>query len=402
MMRILMISWEFPPNVIGGIGRHVAELTPELGGLATDDGPITIDVLTLNYTGGAHEEQVTPYVRVHRIDMPPMDPRDLYNSVIANNTAFIEKANALWQQQPYDLIHIHDWLTGMAGILLKHRWKTPLIATIHATERGRHQGFVPSNTSAQIDQLEWRICFEAWRIIVCSDYMRQELHNYFGTPFDKQEIIVNGIQINERQLASPEKLHALRQQYATNGERLLFFVGRVSHEKGLHLLMRAMPRILADHPQTRLLVAGRNGSKMWPLAYELNVEKAVNFLDYISDEQRDSLYQIVEAAIFPSLYEPFGIVALEAMALDCNVIASDVGGLGEVVKHEENGLTVLPNDPLSIVWAVNRLLTDPDAAQLRRERALEEVHTYYQWENIARDTAKLYQRVADERKHIEW
>ena len=90
-----------------------------------------------------------------------------------------------------------------------------------------------------------------------------------------------------------------------------------------------------------------------------------------------------DAAISPSLYEPFGIVALEAMALDCNVIASDVGGLGEVVQHERNGLTVLPNDAASIAWAVDRLLTDPAAAAARRAEAQREVDTLYNWHTIA-------------------
>lgn len=401
-MRILMLSWEFPPNSVGGIGRHVVELTPFLAGLPAADGPIQIDILTPGYAGGASVEAITPHLTVHRIEMPPMDVRDLYNSVIANNRCFVEAAVELSMAADYDLIHIHDWLTGMAGIVLKHRWKRPLIATIHATERGRHQGYVPSNTSAQIDQLDWKICFEAWRVIVCSQYMRHELNGFFGTPFDKIEVIRNGIHAPDRAGFPPALLAELRNRYATNGEKLLFFVGRITHEKGLQVLLRAMPRILADHPMTRLLVAGKNANKMWPLAYELNVERAVEFLDYISDYQRDAIYQIVDAAVFPSLYEPFGLVALEAMALDCNVIASDVGGLGEVVKHLENGLTVLPNDPQSIVWAVNQLFSDPAAAQIRRARGLEAVQTIYRWEKVAAQTAQLYQTILDERNTVEW
>jgi glycogen(starch) synthase len=401
-MRILMISWEFPPNSVGGIGRHVAELTPVLAGQAATDGPVYIDLLTPHYAGGAAVEQVTPYLTVYRIEMPPMDVRDLYNSVIANNNCFIEAASELAHDHRYDLIHSHEWLTGMAGIALKHRWKTPLIATIHATERGRHQGYIPSNTSAQIDQLEWKICYEAWRVIVCSHYMRQELNNFFGTPDDKLAVIINGINAAHYANCPPATLAELRRQYAGNGEKLLFFVGRVTHEKGLQVLIRAMPRMLTNHPDTRLLVAGKNGNKMWPLAYELNVERKVDFLGYVSDELRDCIYQIADGAIFPSLYEPFGLVALEAMALGCNVIASDVGGLREVVKHLQNGLTVYPDDPQSIVWAVNQLFADPGAAETRRTRALEEIQTIYRWENVAAQTAQLYQAVIQERRQVAW
>jgi glycogen(starch) synthase len=400
-MRILMISWEFPPHLVGGIGRHVAELAPVLAGLPMADGPLQIDLITPRYGGGEAVEHLSPHLTVYRVETPPMDVRDLYNSVIANNSVFVEEAVRLAVDRHYDLIHIHEWQTGMAGLILKHRWKTPLLATVHATERGRHQGHIPSQTSYQIDQLEWRICYESWRVIVCSQYMRQELHNFFGAPFDKLEVIFNGIHANPAS-CSPAELNALRQQYRPNGERLIFYVGRVVHEKGLHVLVRALPRILADYPNTRLLVAGKNGTKMWPLAYELNVEKAVEFLGFISDQQRDCLYQIVDAAIFPSLYEPFGIVALEAMALGCNVIASDVGGLGEVVKHLENGLTVFPNDPLSIAWAVDQLFTNPQAASLRRATALREIQTVYRWETIAQQTAQLYQTIVDERKGVDW
>jgi glycogen(starch) synthase len=400
-MRVLMISWEFPPHVVGGIGRHVAELSPALAGLATAYGPVQIDVITPRNDGGAPVEQVAPGLTVYRVEMPPMDVRDLYNDVIANNSCFVETAMALYEQRPYDLIHIHEWQTGMAGITLKHRWKTPLLATVHATERGRHQGYLPSSTSEQIDQLEWRICFDAWRVIVCSQFMRQELNQYFGAPLDKLDVIFNGIQSHHALHSSSEQA-AVRRQFARPDEKLLFFIGRITHEKGLQVLLRAMPRILADHPDLRLLVAGKNCNKMWPLAYELNVERAVDFLGFISDAERDNIYQVADGAVFPSLYEPFGIVALEAMAMDCNVIASDVGGLGEVVKHLDNGLTVLPNDPLSIVWAVNQLFADPQAAVARRRRALDEIRTIYRWDELARQTALLYEQIVRQRAQVDW
>lgn len=401
-MRILVISWEYPPHVVGGIGKHVAQLLPALGGHLLDDGPLQIDVITPRYAGGEAEEQVHAGVTVYRIDMPAMDVRDLYNSVIASNAYFVEEANRLAQQHAYQLIHIHDWLTGMAGIVLKHQWKVPLLVTMHATERGRHQGHIPSNTSRQIDEMDWRICYEAWQVIVCSQYMRSELQNFFKVPDDKIRVIVNGVSVGSEAACSPTELNHLRRQYAPNGEKLLFFVGRVTFEKGLQVLIQAMPRILGDHPETRLLVVGKNGVKMWPLAHELNVDQSIEFLGYATDHVRDCLYQIVDAAIFPSLYEPFGIVALEAMLLGCNVIVSEVGGLREVVKHMENGLTVYPNDPASIAWAVNQLFADPVGAQRRRLHALEDAHTIYRWEKVAEQTARLYQEIVQARAQLAW
>ncbi|MDQ3250491.1 MAG: glycosyltransferase family 4 protein [Chloroflexota bacterium] len=401
-MRILLLSWEFPPYVVGGMGKHVAELVPALGKIGDENGLLQIDVLTTNHAGGEAVEQFAPNVTVHRVDMPPVDARDLYNSVIANNSTLIDYAASLIDHKPYDLIHLHDWLVGEAGIALKQRWKIPLLATIHATERGRHQGYISSHTSAQIDHLEWRICFEAWRLIVCSQFMRGEVHYYFGAPYDKVDTVANGLETANLSTQATSAAQALRRHYAPNGEKLLFFVGRMVHEKGLHVLLQAMPGILAQHFATRLLVAGKNSNKLLPLARDLGVEQVVDFLGYVSDAERDSIYQIADAAIFPSLYEPFGVVALEAMAQNCNVIVSHVGGLSEVVEHGVNGLTVYPNDPQSIGWAVNQLFTDPDAAAQRRRYAREKTLPLYTWEKIAAQTAQVYAAIAGARARIDW
>ena len=401
-MRILELTWEYPPYVVGGMGKHVAGLVPALRGLQGRYGPLQMDVLTTCYAGGPNVEQLDENITIHRLETAPFDPIDLYNTVIEANQDFVRYAQRLAQTYEYDAIHIHDWLTGVAGVTLKYDYKLPLITTIHATERGRHQGHLPSATSSQIDRLEWQICHEAWRVVVCSHFMTTELNAYFGTPLDKVVVIPNGIDATQLYYCPPLERARLRDKYAPNDERLLFFVGRVVYEKGLHVLLRAMPTILHDAPQTRLLVAGKNSRHLWPLAAELGVDHAVRFLDFVTDEERDWLYQVVDAAIFPSLYEPFGIVALEAMALGCNVITSNVGGLGEVVKHLNNGLTVYPNDPDSIAWAVRTLFNDPIAAATRRARALQQVDQLFNWRTIAEQTATLFATVVAERKMTVW
>ena len=401
-MRILMLSWEFPPYVVGGLGKHVTDLAPVLAGQMTTLGPLAIDLFTPRNNGGEAVERVSEFLTVHRVDTPPLDPQDHYNSVISSNHFLVDAAAPLADAQPYDLIHVHDWLVTKAGVALKDRWKTPLITTMHATERGRHRGHTPGETSYQIDRTEWLGCYEAWRVIACSQFMRRELQEYFHLPADKVVVIPNGISVPDEFYCPIQEVNELRGQYAPNNEHLLLFVGRIVHEKGLHVLVRAMPRILADFPNTRLLVAGKNGSSLWSLAYELNVDGAITFLDYVSDRERDCLYRIADAAIFPSLYEPFGIVALEAMAAGCNVIASSVGGLGEVVRHLHNGLTVLPDNPMSIVWAVSQVFAQPDAAARRRAAALNEIRSVYNWQRVAEQTAALYELVIAERRNTDW
>jgi glycosyltransferase involved in cell wall biosynthesis len=401
-MRILVLAWEYPPYLVGGLGKHVAGLIPALAELHQRQGDLRVDVLTTRYAGGAPVERIDDQVTIHRLESALFDASNMYNTVIDNNHRFVDYANEIAGDEPFDLVHVHDWLLGVAGVRLKYEHKIPLLVTIHATERGRHQGHVTNYNSSRIDGLEAQICHEAWRVIVCSNFMTTELHTYFGTPYDKMVVIPNGIDQDQLYICSPEKQQELRAQYAPNGENLLFFVGRIAHEKGLHVLLRAMPGILHAYPHTRLLVAGRNSRHLYPLATELRIDDAVYFLDYITDQQRDWLYQVVDAAIFPSLYEPFGIVALEAMALDCNVIASDVGGLGEVVRHEVNGLTVYPDDPLSIIWAVRRLLSDSAAASVRRLQAHAQVGQQYSWNTIAQQTVILYHSVIAERAVTYW
>ena len=401
-MRVLVLTWEYPPYVVGGMGKHVAGLAPALGGIPSSLGPCHVDSVTPRYAGGKPVAAINEYVTIHRVDVPPLDPQDLYNSVISSNDTLVSYVNELALQHPFDLIHTHDWLPGVAGVQLKMAYKKPLVVTMHATERGRHQGHLPNGISSAIDALEWRLCYEAWRVIVCSRFMSAELHSFFGTPQDKIVVIPNGVEPSSLYQVGPELRASLRRHYAPDGERLLFFVGRIVHEKGLHVLIRAMPTILREFPETRLLVAGRNSRHMMPLTWELGVQEQVRFLDFITDQQRDTLYQAVDAAVFPSLYEPFGIVALEAMALDCNVIASDVGGLGEVVQHTINGLTVYPNDPASIAWAVRELFRDPEAAAQRRVKALRQVQELYNWQAIARQTASLFEHIVIERQHVVW
>ncbi|MBP7961106.1 MAG: glycosyltransferase family 4 protein [Caldilineaceae bacterium] len=405
-MRALIISWEFPPYVVGGMGKHVAELVPAMGQIPVGDEPWQIDVLTTGYGGGAGVETLDSpaghKITIYRVDLPPIFPTDIFNSVVGNNSALIAKGRELGRAHAYDVIHVHDWLTTEAGVILKNEWKTPLVVTIHATERGRMQGYLPSEMSGLIDRQEWRACFESWRIIVCSGHMAGELQRFFGIPLDKSIVIPNGVDPAPLQGCPAEQTQAARLRHAPNGERLLFFVGRITPEKGLYVLLDAMPQILAAYPNTRLLVAGKASEQLRPNVEQLGIADQVELLGFISDEERNCLYQSVDAAIFPSLYEPFGIVALEAMAAGCNVIASEVGGLGEVVQHLHNGLTVLPGQPESIAWAVNELFQNPRSAERWRKEAARQVEMLYNWHDIAEQTLELYQSIVEERQDVDW
>ena len=404
-MRILLISWEYPPNVIGGLGKHVTELIDayqELLDKDNIDASFKVDVLSTRNAGGPAKEVVSPQITIYRVDSPPSATSSQYNDVLATNSSLVNRARILQRQRKYDLIHGHDWLTASASITLKHEWKVPLLTTIHATERGRQQGHLRSEMSHRINELEGQACYESWRIIACSDFMRHELHTFFDVPYDKISVIPNGINFSLLHRCHAETAHAYRRRYSNDGEKLLFFVGRITYEKGLQVLINAMPIILSKYPKTRLLVAGKNSEQMWAMAQEMRLGHAVTILGYISDQKRDYLYQSVDAAVFPSLYEPFGIVALEAMALGCNVIASSIGGLKEVIQHKQNGLTIYPNDPSSIAWAVDNLFSHPNEAKRQRQYATQQAQNLYSWRDIATQTLNNYQEIINERDLIDW
>lgn len=387
------------------MGKHVAELVEAYQDLIKSgnvEEDFAVDVLCTRNDGGLTQEEFGPNVTVYRVDSPPSVSADPYQDVMAANSSLINRARVLSRRHKYDLIHNHDWLTASASMALKHEWKTPLLTTIHATERGRHQGHLASEVSKRIDALEGQACYESWRVIACSGYMREELADFFGVPHDKMEVIPNGVNVRGLYRCHAETAESYRLRYSNDGERLLFYVGRITYEKGIQVLINAMPIILSKYPKTRLLVAGKNSEQMWSMAQEMRLGHAVTLLGFISDQQRDYLYQCVDAAVFPSLYEPFGIVALEAMALGCNVIASGIGGLAEIVQHKQNGLTIYPNDPDSIAWAVDNLFAHPHEAQQQRVVAEQQARSIYSWKSIATRTISVYREIVDERRGVDW
>jgi glycosyltransferase involved in cell wall biosynthesis len=398
-MRILMFSWEFPPHVVGGLGKHVAELLPPLGELPGMD----LHLVTPRWGGGEPLERVGR-ATVHRVDAPPIEG-DFYTGAWQTNLRLEEYAQRLWEEVgPFDLIHIHDWLVAFVGATVKRNYNVPLLSTIHATERGRGRGHLGSDQSRAIHQVEWWLTYESWRVIACSEYMAGEISNYFQCPRDKIDVIPNGVETTRFDLLEGRDLTRFRNMYALPFEDIVFTVGRVVYEKGLYVLLRAMPLILAQQSSVKVVVAGKGPEldALRSLAWDLDVGEKVLFTGFISDEDRDRLFKIVDCAVFPSLYEPFGIVALEAMAAKCPVVVSEVGGLQDVVQHAETGITVYPDDAGSLAWGILHTLQRPKWSAARVENAYRVVREEYNWERIARLTADVYRRVIAEGAVADW
>ncbi len=398
-MRILMISWEYPPYVVGGLGKHTAELLPALAALPGID----VDLLTPRL-GGAEPIGKVGRSTVHRAELRLKDEA-FFTSVLGANRVLEDYTRRLWARSgPFDLIHVHDWLTAPAGMALKREKKVPLLSTIHATERGRGRGQLASEQARSIDQIEWALTFESWRVIACSDYMADEVSDYFRCPRDKVDIIPNGVETARFDRLSDRDLAHFRSAFASPSESIVFSVGRIVAEKGLHVLLRALPLVLAEQPSARLVIAGRGPElgSLRSLAQSLGVGEKTILTGFITDRDRDRLFKVADCAVFPSLYEPFGIVALEAMAAKCPVVVSDVGGLRDVVQHGETGLKVQPDDPASLAGGIVSTLQHRELATKRVAKAYRVVQEEYNWDRIARLTANVYRKVIAERAITDW
>ena len=394
-MNILMLSWEYAPNIIGGLGKHVTELTEAMGGGCHGGDGFDVHVLTPAAAGAPAREDRSDRLHIHRVHLHPPEEGDFFDRNVASNAQLAHAARELAAEFDFDLIHVHDWLPATAGLELMHDWRIPLVATVHATEHGRYMGHLYTELSHKIHDLESRLCREAWRVIVCSYFMRDSLMGIFDLDGEALDVIPNGINIQPPQAQDQVREQQLRQLYAQHGEFLLLFVGRPTHEKGLQVLLDAMVLIAEAQPDAHLLVAGRDSKKQVMAVHQRGLAGKVDLLGYVDDMTRNCLLKVADAAVFPSLYEPFGIVALEAMAAGCPVVVSDVGGLSEVVEHEVTGLTVYPNDPRSIRWAVEHIRGQPDQARIRAHRAARVVRDQFNWERITRRVHYTYRTLID-------
>lgn len=385
--RILMLSWEYPPKTVGGLARHVYFLAKALAQIGEEVHILTSAVI------GYPSREILDGVTVHRLETLDSEGQDFLGWVFQFNLAIVNYAGTLIESEgPFALIHAHDWLVAYAAEALKKIHRLPLIATIHATEKGRNQGLY-TDLQKQINGVEWKLTYEAWKVVCCSQYMSKQLINDFQLPADKVTVIPNGI--DPATLRSDDPHAGQGPVKRRPGEKLIFFVGRLVAEKGVQVLIEALSRLVGRDVNVRCIIAG-TGPMEGDLrfkAHNLGVEDRVTFLGFISDNTRNQLLSSADVAVFPSLYEPFGIVALEAMAAKTPVIVSDTGGLAEIVDHGVTGLKVSPGNAEDLAAAIYALLTDPDLAYNLAAHAWKEVETVYPWEAIARQTIKVYNQI---------
>ncbi|MBB3110755.1 1,4-alpha-glucan branching enzyme [Paenibacillus phyllosphaerae] len=387
--RVLILAWEFPPMIVGGLSRHVFDLSRKLA-----EQQIEVHVVT-THVDGYPSYEVNQGVHVHRVATYQTQSVQFMEWVFQLNLAMTTYATDLIKHYgPFDLIHAHDWIVGQAAKALKHKFQLPLIATIHATEHGRNHG-LHTPLQHRIHALEWELTYEAWRVIVCSEYMRGEVLRLFHLPADKVDTIPNGVE-TEAVVRVEENAAAIQSRYASPEEKVILFIGRLVREKGVHVLIESFPSVLASCPEAKVIIAGHGPMQedLKQLAYRIGVAHKVDFVGYADDKMRNELLKIAAVAVFPSLYEPFGIVALEAMAAGTPVIVSGTGGLQEIIQHGVDGFTVLPDDAASLTLHTVKMLEFEDMAKAMSRKAFHKVNTRYNWDRIGEMTTGVYDRVA--------
>jgi glycogen synthase len=389
--RVLLLSWEYPPVIEGGLARHVRKLAEAL----VRQG-VGVDVLTRGVGDGPGPGQPgvdeLAGVTIHRVAEPSW-PRDLDRFV-----AWVEQMNgdmlaageALADENDYDLIHGHDWLVAQAAATLAERAGVPYVTTIHATEHGRHQGWVQDYPQSHIHSVERWMARRADAVIVCSYYMRGHVADIFDIDERRITVIPNGIDPSELQPAGD--LEALRRKFAEPHEKLVLFIGRLVYEKGFQLALDALPGVVEQVENVRYLVAGSgtHEAELKAQAERLGLSEHGVFLGWIGDDVLHSLYRIADLCVVPSIYEPFGLVALEAMASGCPCIVADTGGLREVVPVGERvGLRFNGGDAEHLGVMIERLLVDEQLRERLVTEASEHVLSF-DWDDIALRTRGIY------------
>jgi glycogen(starch) synthase len=389
--RVLILSWEYPPVIEGGLARHVRKLAEAL----VRQG-VCVDVLTRGVSSdedlARRRVEDSGGVNVHRVPEPSW-PRDLDRFVAwveQMNRDMLAAGEALAQEHTYDLVHGHDWLVGKAAAELADRLEIPYVTTIHATEHGRHQGWVEKPPQSHIHAVERWMARRADAVIVCSYYMRGHVADIFDIDEGRVAVIPNGVDPSE--LRPTGDLGALRSEFAAPHEKLVLLVGRLVYEKGFQLALDALPNVIRQVGNVRFLVAGSgtHEEELKSQAARLGLSEHGTFLGWIGDDVLHSLYRIADLCVVPSIYEPFGLVALEAMASGCPCIVADTGGLCEVVPVGERvGLRFNGGDAEHLGVMIERLLVDESL----RDRLVTEASEHvlrFDWDDIAARTRGIY------------
>ncbi|WP_424358662.1 glycosyltransferase family 4 protein [Methanocella sp. MCL-LM] len=413
-MRIGFFVWEYPPRLIGGLGTYAEYITRDLVKMGSD-----VVVFTLN-PGQLKTSEVIHGVEVHRplnVDASSVlrlfvgnelqswgDQLRFFSSIFTNDILCTSKMlNSLIRKDGvrFDMICVHDWLGGMAASIVKAEEDLPVVFHVHSTEWGRSKGM----GSKVVNDIEYQTSVVADRIITVSYAMKEDLVNH-GWPSEKIFVVWNGVdpEVYSSKTVSPSEIRSLRAKYGIkDGETMILFVGRLNWVKGIINLVQAMPAIAKEYPKAKLVILGTGDEEanIRNLIKRLGIEKNVICrFEFVPEHERIVHYAACDIGAFPSVYEPFGIVSLEAMALEKPILvgARGVSGLREQVVSSEPGQTGIHVDGSSatdIAWGLRQILSSPEKAKEWGRNARQRVIDYFTWEKAARQTMDVYEGLVE-------
>ncbi len=412
-MRLAVLVYEYPPKIVGGLGTYTAEITRKFVLLEND-----VSVFTMNDDEGMlPTRELWRGIEIHRprhIDvsdsLPDVIAEDVRKWGMGGGIQFFSKilvynylsaskiVNDLVKKEgfKYDVIVAHDWLSVIAGVTAKRELGLPLVFHVHSTEKGRTLG----NGSEVVSSIEHRGGQMADLVITVSNAMKNELIE-LGFPREKISVCYNGVDPDKYSpgQVSETKQKEIRESYGLkDDDEMVFFIGRLVPVKGVDKLIMAMPHVLQKVPNAKLVIVGLGDMEehLKNMVKGLKLEDAVKIrLEFVPEEERIAHYAACDLAVFPSLYEPFGIVALEAMSMEKPVVvgASGVSGMREIVVSsgsDQCGYHVNPNDPVDIAWGIVSCLQNEDRKRNLGKNGRKRVLTEFTWDAIAQKTLAFY------------
>jgi len=411
-MRIAMFVYEFPPKIVGGLGTYAAEISQQFVRMGHDVTVFTMNDSTLLTRETWHGVEIHRPMLVEISDiLPALVAEDLRkwgrgikffsNIFVYNILAASKLVNDLVkkEQLKFDIISAHDWLSVIAGASVKRELNIPLVFHVHSTEKGRAM----DSGSSVVNSIEFYGGEISDRVVTVSFAMRDELLG-LGFPEQNVRVCYNGVDPNkyDQSRVKLEDVNTLRKKYSLReSDNMVFFVGRLTSVKGVDRLVMAMPEVLRKLPNTKLVIVGLGEMQkhLTSLVNSLGLQNSVILrFEFLPEEERILHYAACNAAVFPSLYEPFGIVCLEAMSMGKPVVvgARGTSGLREQIipsGPEQCGFHVNPHDPSDLAWGIVSLLADPVAASRFGENARNRVLKYFSLESVAKSTLAVYEEL---------
>jgi glycogen(starch) synthase len=394
-MRILHVSSEHPPQQVFGLGRYVCDVSRELA----KQGHV-VHILT-NSIGGKEQDLVDNGVHLHRVDYPPPpQPPGVISPVLSFNLHLQQRAHMLGLDalgKP-EVVVSHDWLTALAGHRLARRLGVPHVWTVHDTVHGKRFGQLNDPGDRMVFEIETWASRTADLVLVNSRAVYDEITKTYGGTPSRIELLHCAID-PERFVSSqePSRIAEFRRMFADPDEVLITYVGRLDLEKGIDTLINAFAILHKEVPRSRLAIVGEGDLQEAIASHikHLNLEGAVKLYGYLRGEVLKHYYIVSDIHVCPSHYEPFGIVALEAMAAGTAVVASATGGLTDIVSGRSVGRLFPPRDQAALAEVLINLAKDPGLRKRLGQAGSQHVREHFVWSKIAAKAAVYYREIVE-------